>query len=746
MKIEKVTLKYENYEPLECKIPCSLFSALYESGRLPHPYRDDNERLYIEAAKKNCLFEAEFDFIPEDGKSYVLTAECVDTISKIYLNGKYVGGTDNAFYPKKIELGGGAFNTGRNLLQIKIFSPVEYLEEKAKKHYTDSQMDTPKTGLFGRANLRKPQYSFGWDWGAALPDMGLYAPITIEEKRTELERFVVRQSHGENRVLLSIASDVPCECTLYDPNGEAIGRTHADVGGGEIVIRSPRLWWCNNLGDQPLYTLKTEYVDEYSGNTLTDERTIGLRTIEISQEKDEYGRSFGFVLNGKPVFAMGANYIPEEHIVPWLSEEKTERLLQKCKEANFNMLRVWGGGWYASERFYALCDRLGLIVWQDCAFACQSVYLTESFEKSVRAELEYQIRRIARHPSLGLICGNNELEAMIADRAQRSYAELLHRPWLDAIDYLKLFEHIIPDICERYAPDVFYWSCSPSNGGGFYAPHGLQQNENFGDSHLWSLWVKDKPLDHYKNFYPRFCSEFGFLSYPNAETLACFSEMKIRGIADDAVRSHFKRLLYCPDAQEQLEKRIEETFGKAGTLSKEAENSQRLQGRMLKGFIEHMRIHRDRCRGSLYWQLNDPWQSVSWSTVDYYGNEKLSHRMVKEAYAPVIVATERTGKERYVYVSNESRQDFEGTLVVNGQTKKVFVAAFSSRLEAKLADEGASVACRLYDRDGTEISRYPSATDELRENERVRYGASRYVKNNIQEELYNAKILSNTVR
>ncbi len=705
MRIEKLKLKYADYEEMDCNIPCSLFSELYANGYLPHPYKDDNERLYIETAKKDCIFEAEFDFIPCKTKTYVLTTECVDTISKIYLNGKYIGGTDNAFYPKKIELGGYAFNTGRNVLQIKIFSPIEYLNKKTKKHYVDSQMDTLKIGLFGRASIRKPQYSFGWDWGASLPDMGVYAPIEIEEKKTELENFVVRQIHKEDKVTLVLTSDVHCQCTLYAPSGETVGQALVDSGGGEIEICSPQLWWCNNLGGQPLYSLKIEYTDEYSGKTLTEERTVGLRTIEISEKNDEYGREFAFVLNGKKIFAMGANYIPEDHIVPWYSEKKTEALLQKCKDANFNMLRVWGGGLYATERFYDLCDRLGIIVWQDCMFACQSVYLSEDFEQSVKNELAYQIRRIAAHPSLGLICGNNELEDMIADRAKKSYDLLMHRPWLDAIDYLKLFEHIIPDICERYAPDTFYWPCSPSSGGGFY----MTQNENFGDMHLWSIWGKDKPLDNYKKFFPRFCSEFGFISYPNAETVQSFSEREITDIGDQAVQSHFKRLLYYPIMQELLEEWNEETFGKAETLTQKIENSQILQGRMLKGFIEHMRIHRDRCNGSLYWQLNDTWQSVSWATIDYFGNEKLSHQMIKEAYAPVIVAAEETAESLDIYVSNESDRTFDGTLNVNGCVQTVSAPAFSSTLITKLADHGREnipVICKLYDRNGVEISQY----------------------------------------
>lgn len=673
MKIDKLKLKYENYEEIPCEIPCSLFAALHQNGYLPHPYKDDNERLYLDAAKKDCIFEAEFNFIPKQDKVYVLSAGCIDTISQLFLNGKYIGETDNAFYPKKIELACDAFVRGKNKIQIRITSPVTYLQNKAKKHLVDCLMDNSQVGLFGRACMRKPLYSFGWDWGAALPDMGIYTPITIEEKKTELQDFIVRQIHEQGKVTLLISSNTSCVCKLYDPNGVLIGETNVGVNDGKIEVVNPRLWWCNNCGEQPLYTLQTEYKDEFSSETLLDIRTIGLRTIEIVQQNDRFGRSFGFVLNGKDIFAMGANYIPEDQILPWCSEEKTENLLIKCKEANFNMIRVWGGGLYASEQFYSLCDKLGIIVWQDFMFACQSVYLTEDFKNSVREEVRYQVQRIVKHPSLGLICGNNELEAMIADRSAKSYSCTLHRPWLDAMDYMELFEHIIPDICDKYAPDTFYWPCSPSSGGGFY----MAQNEAFGDSHLWLMWGLGKPFDNYKNYFPRFCSEYGWISYPDMNTLAECSDTKIVSVTQEVVQSHFKKLLYDPNYQTGYEEVLTKTFGQNVDISQKLKNSQFLQGILCKAFIEHMRIHRQRCRGSLYWQLNDTWPCVSWSTIDYFGKEKLSHKMISEAYSPVIVTAEYDS-ERYlnVYVSNESMQQFEGFVrfTIDGEDKVIMVS------------------------------------------------------------------------
>lgn len=703
MEITNFKLKHSEYNEMDCKVPCSLFSVLSKNGCLPDPYADDNERLYLEKAKSGCVFRSIFDFKPDKGKKYVFSSGCIDTLAKIYLNGKFIAKTDNVFYPLKIELDYNVFNCGENILEIKIESPVAFLERAIKRHYTDSQMDTPKIGLYGRALLRKPQYSFGWDWSAALPDMGIYEPITIESKHSELEGFAVKQIHSDRKVSLEITSETPCLCKLYSPNGNKVGETIVDAGGGEIIVEKPELWWCNGLGDQPLYKLTAEYQDEYSDMILTESRTIGLRSIEIEQVSDEYGRSFGFILNGKPIFAMGANYLPEDNILPRCNNVRTTDLLAKCKSAGFNVLRVWGGGLYASERFLEECDKSGIIVWQDCAFACQAVYLSEDFKKSVKAEIEYQIKRIAKHPSLGIICGNNEIEAMIGDRAKHCYGQLNHRPWLDAVNYLELFERIIPDLCEKYAPDVFYWPCSPSGGGGFYKP----LEENFGDSHLWNIWGGNKPLDNYKNFFPRFCSEYGFISYPDEETILTFSSKKIADTSDDAVKSHFKRLIYADDQFSVTERYIEKSFGKCKTLREKTEKSQILQGKVLKGFIEHLRIHRNRCRGSLYWQLNDSCPSVSWSTIDYYGKEKLSLKYIAEAYAPVIIAAENKKGVITVYVSNESKNVFEGELYIGEKKKTVSVPPFCAKSESVFKlKKGKSIKCTLFDKKSNVISEY----------------------------------------
>lgn len=681
-RIDRLNLYYKGRK-YDCKIPCSLFSVLSERKVLPHPYKDFNEREYISAAENDCTFESEFDFLPDENKLYALTAKSIDTVAALYLNGKFIGETKNAFYPFKAEISGKDFVNGKNNLKIVIASPIEYLKGKNKRHYVDSMMDTPKVGLYGRAALRKPQYSFGWDWGAALPDSGIYEPIIIEEKRTELDDLIIRQIHKDGKVKLILSSFIECDCTLFSPENKVVGKTTIKNGVGEITVENPKLWWCNRLGEQPLYALKIEYKDEFSGKTIVEERTIGLRSIEISQNNDEWGREFAFVINGKKIFACGTNYIPEDHIIPWYDEEKTEKLLRKCKAANFNMIRVWGGGIYPSDKFYDLCDRYGIIVWQDFMFACQSVYLSERFKADVKKEVEYQVKRCCSHPSLGLLCGNNEIEYMIADRRLKSYDFLMHRPWLDVADYIELFEHIIPDICEKYAPDVFYWGCSPSSGGGFY----MSMNENFGDSHIWNCWAKGEPLDAYKKHYPRFCSEFGFCSYPSAKTIEGFSDKKIEKLSDEIVKNHFKKLVYAEDFQDTFDGWVEDVYGKSESIAEFCKNSQILQGRMNKAFIEHMRINRGRCMGALYWQLNDSWDCVSWSTTEYDGRDKASMYYAAQAFKPITCAAEITDGIAKIYAVNDTKAAFNGKLKAF-IAKNDFTEVFCEEKEIYLSEFG----------------------------------------------------------
>ena len=647
---------------VECTVPCSLFSAFCENGFLPDPYKDFNEKKYLALAENDCVFSAKFDFSPEKNKQYVLRLEKVDTYSSVYVNGHLVGETDNAFMPFSFDIPPKALKSGENEIRVCISSAVALARKNYNRYPVLSCMDHKDIGVFGRASLRKPQYMFGWDWGACLPDAGIYGEVAIGEKCTEFSELIITQKHEKDRVTVKVKSSPDCLIELFSPNGELVGKEETYCGKCEIVVCSPQLWWPNNFGAQPLYKIVASKADG-----VIEEKKIGLRTIEVSQQRDEYGSEFCFVVNGKKIFAMGGNYIPQDHIIPRISKERTYKLIRQCKDANFNMIRVWGGGDYASEDFFDACDEMGIIVWQDCMFACQNVYLSDKFLKNIVAEIESNIKRISHRASLGLICGNNEIEAMICDRIKNTYPYVVHRPFLDANDYLTLFEHVIPDIAERYAPDTFYWSCSPSSGGGFYFP----SDENFGDTHEWSIWYDDNVKELIKRSFPRFCSEFGVTSYPAKSTLEKFSDKKITSLDDDVVKSHFKKLVYTPEFQSANNQNMDLSLEKADGIEAQIQRSQKFQAETIGAYVEHLRINRGRCMGALYWQINDSWPCVSWSMIDYCGDEKQSYAEIKRVFSPVLAAMEENGGVVKLYVCNETFEKFNGKYSIETEEKKI---------------------------------------------------------------------------
>ena len=347
---------------------------------------------------------------------------------------------------------------------------------------------------------------------------------------------------------------------------------------------------------------------------------------------------------------MGADYIPDNCFYGLIDDKTLERDIRAAKFANFNCLRVWGGGFYPRDKFYDLCDEAGIILWQDFMFAC-NVYDLESsleggekFRDLIKAEIRYVTKRIRNHACLGLLCGNNEMEvAWLEWEITKHHSDTLRK------DYLEQFEELIPDLCKRYAPDTFYVPSSPSKGGGFDDP----DNENDGDSHYWKVWHGMKPFRDYENHYFRFLSEFGFQSFPSMKTIAEFIEKEddLR-IDSEIMESHQKN----PSANEKILAYLKECFKEPANFEELVLDSQIMQGIAMKTAVDHMRRNRGRCMGSLYWQFNDDWPVASWSSIDYYGRYKALHYMARKFYAPIAPSIVIKDKKVEFWVSNESPQ------------------------------------------------------------------------------------------
>ena len=393
------------------------------------------------------------------------------------------------------------------------------------------------------------------------------------------------------------------------------------------------------------------------------ELRIGLRTLTIHREKDEWGESFCHCVNGVDVFAMGADYIPEDNLLPRVNRERTRRLLEDAAAANMNAIRVWGGGYYPEDYFYDLCDEMGFLVWQDFMFACAAYDFTEEFEANLRAEFTDNIRRLRHHASLALWCGNNEIESFVP-----------YGMWVDnkklIADYIKLYEYMLPKLVKEEDPQTFYWPSSPSSGGSFDEPSA----DNRGDNHYWAVWHGLKPFTDYRNHLFRYASEFGFQSFPCMATIESFTEPGDRNLYSYVMEKHQRNA----SANGKIAEYLSQTYLYPSTLDTFVYASQLLQAQAMQYGVEHWRRHRGQCMGTLIWQLNDCWPVTSWASIDYYGRWKALHYYEKRFFAPVLVSCEEEGtltqdtnvnaepfplkKSARLNVCNESRQEFRGTV------------------------------------------------------------------------------------
>jgi len=355
--------------------------------------------------------------------------------------------------------------------------------------------------------------------------------------------------------------------------------------------------------------------------------------------KDQWGEEFCHVVNGVKVFAMGADYIPEDNILSRVTPERTRRLLEDAALANMNTVRVWGGGYYPSDEFYDICDEMGILVWQDLMYACAFYDLTPDFERSIRRETEDNVRRLRHHASLALICGNNEMEMFMGyanDALTQGRPDFGPKQRFHVTDYVKMFEGILPEIVKRLAPQTFWWPASPSSGGCFDNPN----DPSRGDVHYWDVWHGEKPFTEYRKFIFRYASEFGFQSFPCLKTVEAFTEPQDRNVFSRIMERHQRNA----SANGKIMAYMAKTFRYPSSFDHLLYASQLLQAEAIRYGVEHWRRHRGRCMGAIIWQLNDCWPVASWSSIDYYGRWKALHYAAKRFFAPVMISCEEEGE------------------------------------------------------------------------------------------------------
>lgn len=630
-------------------VPGTVISGLLDNGQIEDPFYRDNEYQTRELFWKDYEFYREFE-VDEQAlaqEKLNLVCEGLDTLADIYINETHVFSADNMHRTWVIPVKS-VLKSGTNRIRIVFRSVLKYIENYPYRKNREIKY-IPCGAMKGNELVRKAHSMFGWDWGPQLVDAGIFRDIYLEAySGTKLEDVHIRQEHEPDAVRLKVQVKLDGEPetgerirVLVEGAGEKEIPAAAEPDT-ELVVEHPKKWWPHGYGEQNLYTVTVELLASDGSVREEIKKRIGLRTLTISQEKDQWGQEFAFIVNGVKIFTKGGNYIPEDCCYTRITKERQQYLIRSCVRANFNCLRVWGGGYYPTDAFYDMCDEYGLIVWQDLMYACNVYDVTDAFAENIRQETLDNVKRLRHHASLGLWCGNNEIES-----AWNHWADFQKETQYLRADYVKQFEDILPRAVREADPDTFYWPSSPSSGGCFDEPDA----ENRGDNHYWDVWHGQKPFSDYRKYFFRFCSEFGFQSFPSFKTVESFTEEGDRNIFSEVMESHQKN----DAANGKMLYYLSENFRYPKDFKALLYVTQILQAMAIKSGVEHWRRNRGRCMGTLYWQVNDNWPVASWSSIDYFGRWKALHYAAKRFYAPTAASICMDGEKAQLYLENETQ-------------------------------------------------------------------------------------------
>ena len=666
-------------------IPGSVYATLLKEELIPDPYYRDNELKVLPLMDNDFVYRRTFTAEESlfECEEVLLRFDGIDTLADVYLNEELLGSSCNMHRIWEFEVLD-VLKHGENELKVVIYSPTKYIKEENEKVYTGGSHECMK----GFPHLRKAHCMFGWDWGPRLPDAGVFRDVMLLGiQKARFESVYITQEHETTDVADALANkiskvtldfdivlelfqdctDTNVKITVTAPDGNVYEPLQqkqemaADNGDYRVVIDNPFIWWPRGYGEQPLYTVKAELFDEAGSLLDVWERRIGLRTVTMNTDKDEWGNCFAHEVNGVKIFAMGADYIPEDNLFSRITKERTRKLLSDAAEANHNCIRIWGGGYYPDDYFFDACDELGLLVWIDFMFACASYELDDAFEANIRAEVVDNVRRIRHHACLALWCGNNEMETQTLDEAWEPSIKQKY-------DYIKIFEYIIPQVLKEEDPVTFYWPSSPSSGGNYDNPW----DEDRGDTHYWDVWHGNKPFTEYRKFRFRYLSEFGFQSFPCLKTVKTFAEEEDLNIFSRVMEMHQRNVA----ANGKILNYLSATYRYPECFENLLYASQLLQADAIRYGVEHFRRWRGRCMGAVVWQLNDIWPVASWASIDYYGRWKALHYAEKKMFAPVMISCEEIGelserpfcitepapieKSAKLHVANETMQPVTG--------------------------------------------------------------------------------------
>jgi beta-mannosidase len=647
------------------QVPGVVHTDLLRNKLIADPFYRSNESTLQWIENASWEYRSTFQATPDVLKrSHIeLVFEGLDGPAEIYLNNQPILFANNSFREFRVNVKP-LLKPGANQLWVVFPSPITAAEKIAARDFWQPQTKTPEESY-----LRKPAYEYGWDWGPRFVLSGIWRPVKLDVwDDAKLANVHVRQRDINSDVAhlvveTEINADQKTTATVtldYEHKGKKAtasrevvlnaGVNHIDV---PIDIAHPDLWYPTGYGPQSMYSFNVQLK---TGTHVQDEHTVhtGLRSIVLRRELDQWGRSFELVVNGIPVFGKGADVIPFDSFPTRVTTAQYRRVLESAKAANMNMIRNWGGGYYETEEFYALCDELGIMIWQDFMFGNKWQPGTYDFKQNVEAEAEYQVKRLRDHPSIVLWCGNNETE--VSWDWHRGYTDRLggdsqRRMWQD---YVALFSGTLARAIERYAPETPYWPSSPS--ADYEDTNHTYQS---GDAHNWNVWHGRVPFSDYEKSRARFVTEYGFQSFPEMRTIESFTLPEDRtGILTPVMLAHQKNNEGNSIIHDYLLKYYPEPKDFPSFLYV----SQVLQAEGMKVGTEHLRRNRPRSMGALYWQLNDCWPVASWSSIDYYGRWKATQYYARRFFNDVLVSPHEENGGVAVYVVSDKTTPISGDL------------------------------------------------------------------------------------
>ncbi|TRW99371.1 glycoside hydrolase family 2 protein [Paracoccus sp. M683] len=618
---------------LTIDFPGDVHSALLSAGLIPDPYWRDREPELDWVHESDWLAERDFDLAGPVTGRHVLVLDGVDCQALVTLNGAQVGQLGNRFLRHDLDVTD-ALVPGRNRLAIRFLSNSAAARDKA------AAFPFPVPHIFWNNRLphynflRKPQCDAGWDWNIALSPLGVYGGIRLRQADPlRLDDVMIRQHHAKGSVRVEVdlivdaAQPLATQAALLIDAQQVTTQVQLWPGQTRVTlaatIDNPRLWWPAGHGAQAMYDLRVQIGDEQR------DLRIGLRQIELLTDADEIGHRFAFRVNGREIFMRGANWVPADALPARATPAAVADLLDSAVAANMNMLRIWGGGTYQPDWFYQMCSERGLLIWQDFMFACNLYPAADSsWLDEVRAEACQQIRRLSAHPCVALWCGDNELLGALTwfDESKK-----------DRDRYLAMYDrlnHTLEQAMRAEAPDIPWWPSSPSVGPLNFADG--WHDDTSGDMHFWDVWHSARDFEQYRNVRPRFCSEFGFQSFPSNRLIDSFTDPSDRNVSSRVMDVHQRN----PGGNSRIVETLARYFRFPDGFQDMAWLSQISQALAMKTAIEFWRANKPRCMGTLYWQLNDTWPVASWSSLEYGGGWKALHYVTRRFYQPVLVTAQ----------------------------------------------------------------------------------------------------------